>query len=70
VRKAVKCPYCDFKREFRVHKAWRFRFYDIKKLECPRCSGIFNCYQGTSPKGKKSLFIVRVRLRITKPRSK
>ncbi|PVU72254.1 hypothetical protein DDW10_04515 [Sulfolobales archaeon SCGC AB-777_J03] len=60
----VKCPYCDYAGEFRLHKTWRFRFYEVERLECPRCHGVFNHYQGVSPSGRKSEFVIRI-----KPRS-
>jgi len=31
----VKCPYCGFDGEFRLLRVWRFRFYDVRMLECP-----------------------------------
>jgi len=59
----VKCPYCGYEGEFRVLKTWRFRFYNVSAMECPRCHGVFNYYQGVSPKGKRSEFVIRVRPR-------
>ena len=56
----IKCPYCGFEGEFKVLKTWKFRFYDVERLECPNCKGIFNHYYGASPRGKKSEFIIRV----------
>jgi len=60
----VKCPYCGYQGEFKVHKTWRFRFYTVKRLECPKCHGVFNHYSGVSPRGKTSEYTIRV-----KPRS-
>lgn len=57
----AKCPYCGYEGEFKVQKTWKF--YEVKRLECPRCHGIFNHYQGTSPRGKKSEFGIRIRPR-------
>jgi len=51
--------------QFKVHKKWRFRFYDVERLECPRCGGVFNHYYGVSPVGKKSEYIIRVKPRAT-----
>jgi len=59
----VKCPYCGYEGEFRVLKTWRFRFYNVSRLECLRCHGVFNYYRGVSPKGKRSEFVIRVRPR-------
>jgi uncharacterized Zn-finger protein len=59
----VKCPYCGYEGEFRVHKTWRFRFYEVERLECPGCHGVFNHYHGISPTGRKSEFVIRVRPR-------
>ncbi len=59
----VKCPYCGFDGEFRLLKSWRFGFYEVKRLECPRCHGVFNHYHGTSPTGKKKEFVIRIRPR-------
>jgi transposase-like protein len=61
----VKCPYCGYEGQFKVHKKWRFRFYDVERLECPRCGGVFNHYYGVSPGGKKSEYTIRVKPRAT-----
>ena len=57
----VKCPYCGFEGEHRLLKTWKFGFYDVKMLECPRCRGVFNHYYGVSPRGKVSKFTIRVK---------
>ena len=59
-----KCPYCGFEGEFVVLKTWQFRFYEVKRLECPKCRGVFNHYQGTSPRGRKSEFVIRIKPKI------
>ena len=61
---SIKCPFCGFEGDFKLaSKPWRFRFYIVKKLECPRCKGIFNYYTGITPTGRRSVFIVRIRPR-------
>jgi transposase len=57
----AKCPYCGYEGEFKLLKTWKFGFYEVKRLECPKCHGIFNHYQGTSPRGKKSEFVIRIK---------
>ncbi|AWR96154.1 hypothetical protein DFR86_00400 [Acidianus sulfidivorans JP7] len=38
---------------------WKYRFYEVRRLECPKCHGIFNYYKGVSPKsGKISEFTI------------
>ena len=64
MRKVVKCPYCGYEGEFKPLKTWKFRFYEVKCLECPKCYGVFNHYQGLSPAGKMSEFVIRVKPRI------
>lgn len=60
----MRCPFCGYDGEgFRVEKTWRFRFYNVSRLVCPRCGGVFNYYIGVSPAGKKSEFAIRVRPR-------
>lgn len=67
----VKCPYCEYEADVSGFKLlrnpWRFRFYEVRMLECPRCHRVFNYYYyyGISPRGKASEFIIKVR-----PRSK
>jgi len=29
----VKCPYCGYEGEFRVLRTWRFRFYNVSRME-------------------------------------
>jgi uncharacterized C2H2 Zn-finger protein len=60
VRKVVKCPYCGYEGEFKLLKTWKFRFYDVKRLQCPRCNNVFNYYHGVSPRtGKVSEFTIK-----------
>ncbi|WP_440058950.1 hypothetical protein ACSU1N_03920 [Thermogladius sp. 4427co] len=63
----VKCPYCGFEageESFKLlREPWSFRFYTVKRLECPMCHGVFNYYSGVSPRGKKSEFAIRVKPR-------
>jgi hypothetical protein len=61
----LKCPYCGFEGEFKPLKTWRFRFYDVGMLECPKCKGGFNHYRGVSPKsGRVSEFVIRVKPKV------
>jgi transposase len=61
----VRCPYCGFEKKFEALKTWKFKFYDVKRLECPNCKGVFNYYNGVSPRsGKRSEFVIRSKPRI------
>ncbi len=67
----VKCPFCGCEAdvsEFKLlREPWKFRFYEVKMLECPRCHKIFNYYTGKSPRtGGLSEFYVRIRPRLSK----
>lgn len=61
----VKCPYCGYEGGFKeLRDSWRFRFYEVKRLECPKCHSVFNYYKGVSSRsGKVSEFVIRVRPR-------
>lgn len=64
---SIKCPFCGFSSDEDVYKKlrkpWRFRFYTVKMLKCPKCGGVFNYYEGVSPKGKQSVFVIKIRPR-------
>ena len=60
----VKCPYCGYEGELKPLKTWKFRFYEVERLECPKCHGVFNHYHVTSSTGRKSEFVIRVRPRV------
>jgi transposase-like protein len=60
----VKCPYCNYEGEFKFGKTWKFRFYDVKRMECPKCRGVFNYYKGVSSKGKTSEFVIRIKPKV------
>jgi len=60
----VKCPCCSYEGEFKFSKTWKFRFYDVKRMECPKCNGIFNYYKGVSSKGKTSEFVIRIKPKV------
>ncbi len=63
----VKCPFCGYEGSVegfkRLRDSWRFRFYVVEMLECPKCHKIFNYYRGKSPKGKVSEFVIKVKPR-------
>ena len=68
----VKCPHCGYEAGESGFKQlrgpWRFRFYTVKLLECPKCRGAFNHYYGASPRtGKASEFTIRVKPRRKPP---
>ena len=65
----AKCPFCGCEGGLNPLKTWKFRFYEVKRLECPKCHGVFNHYHGVSPSGKKSELVIRIRPRIMKARS-
>jgi len=64
----VRCPFCGYEADVSRFKLlrdpWRFRFYEVKMLECPKCRGIFNYYYGVSPRtGKVSEYVIKIRPR-------
>ncbi|MEM4912753.1 MAG: hypothetical protein QW579_00970 [Desulfurococcaceae archaeon] len=63
----VKCPFCGFESDAssfkQLREPWKFRFYEVKMLECPRCKNVFNYYEGVSSRGKQSSFTIRVKPR-------
>jgi hypothetical protein len=59
----VKCPYCANEGAFKELKEWKFRFYNVKGLQCLKCKGIFNHYDGVSPRGRRSEFVIKVKPR-------
>jgi len=63
----VKCPYCRYETDisqFKLLKGpWKFRIYDVKRLECPKCHGVFNYYYGITSNNKVSEFTVKIRPR-------
>jgi hypothetical protein len=40
------------------------RFYDVKRIECHKCNGVFNYYKGVSSKGKTSEFVIRIKSKV------
>ncbi|MEM1676128.1 MAG: hypothetical protein QXX35_05810 [Desulfurococcaceae archaeon] len=69
----VKCPFCGFESDesgFRIlREPWRFRFYTVKRFECPKCHGVFQFYSGVSVKGKRSEFTIRIKPRVFERKS-
>jgi transposase-like protein len=59
----VKCPYCSNEYGLREVRSWRFRFYTVKRIQCPKCNNIFNHYYGSRPNGRVSEFTIRVKPR-------
>lgn len=64
----VKCPFCYYEADISHFKLlrdpWRFRFYDVRMLECPKCHGVFNYYRGLSPRSNRtSEFVIRIKFR-------
>ncbi len=57
----VRCPYCSYEGTLNTIKTWRFRFYNVTMISCPKCGGKFNHYIGTSTKsGKKTEFVIKL----------
>jgi hypothetical protein len=54
-------PLLRLRGEFKLLKTWKFRFYEVKRLECPKCHGVFNHYKGINPTGKESEFVISVK---------
>ncbi|GEM_PF-1321223 len=61
----IKCPYCGFEaplEDFKlVRKPWKFRFYTVRRLQCPRCGKVFNYYSGKAPSGKLVEYVTKGR---------
>jgi len=62
----VKCPFCNYEAdvsEFKpLREPWKFSFYTVKMLECPKCHNVFNYYYGASPRDDNiSEFIIKVK---------
>ncbi|PNV79594.1 MAG: hypothetical protein C0179_07105 [Fervidicoccus sp.] len=66
----IKCPSCGYvgyEKEFKqLRNPWKFRFYTVQRLACPKCGIIFNYYNGTSPNGKRSEFVIWMKPKKTK----
>jgi len=63
----VRCPCCGYEGDFETIKVhWNFRFYTVRTLKCPKCGGIFNHYNGVSPRGKRSEFEIRLKPRVSR----
>lgn len=54
----------SYEGEFKLLQIWKFRFYEVKRLECSKCHGVFDHYQGLSSVGKRSEFVIGVKPRI------
>ena len=48
--KTFKCPVCGRELSSKPIKAWKFRFYDVRRYQCEHCKAKFNIYE--SPKSK------------------
>jgi len=63
----IKCQFCGYESslsEFKLlRNPWRYRFYEVRRLECPKCHRVFNYYYGVSSGGKVSKFVIRVKPR-------
>lgn len=61
----IKCPHCGFEaplEDFKlVRKPWKFRFYTVRRLQCPSCGRIFNYYSGRAPSGKLVEYVTKGR---------
>ncbi|MEM1703000.1 MAG: hypothetical protein QXQ31_02975 [Zestosphaera sp.] len=61
----VRHPFHSFESSVRsiklLRQPWRFRFYEVRALECPGRNGVFNYYEGSSLRGKHSVFAIRMR---------
>lgn len=53
----VRCTFCGYEADLGelelFRDPWRFRFYEVKMLKCPKCKGIFHYYTSRSPSTSK-----------------
>jgi len=59
VSRTFKCPVCGQELSGQPLKAWKFRFYDVRRYQCEHCKAKFNVYEGaksrfTIPKAKRA----------------
>jgi len=54
----VKCPYCNYEKEFKTLKMWKYRWWNVYFYECPSCNRRFR-YQ-IDPEGKRKEFIMKM----------
>ena len=61
----IKCPYCGFTGDLKDFKllrdSWKFSFYTVRRLECPKCHGIFQYYQGETKSKKNIEFTIKIK---------
>ena len=66
-KRDIRCPFCGYETDVSAFKLlrepWRFRFYTVRMLECPKCHKVFNYYFGVSPRGKRSEYVIKIRPR-------
>ena len=63
----IKCPFCGYEADisqFRLLRdPWKFRFYEVKMLECPKCHSVFNYYYGIISNNRATEFTIKIRPR-------
>jgi len=63
----ARCPYCGYEADassFKLLRSpWRYRFYEVRMLECPGCGRVFNYYHGVTSGGREVEFTTRIRPR-------
>lgn len=63
----IRCPYCGYESDASGFKLlrdpWKYRFYTVKMLECPKCNNVFNYYYGVSQYGKKVEYVIKIKPR-------
>jgi len=61
----ARCPFCGYEADVSQFKfprdPWKFRFYEVRMIGCPKCCGVFSYYSGISPKEEKSEFDIRIK---------
>ncbi len=61
----VKCPHCRYKNDLNaftlIRSPWKFRFYTVYYLKCPKCNGLFYYYTGIGRFGRHHEFTVRIK---------
>jgi len=59
----VKCPFCrytdDLSKFTLLRDPWKYRFYDVYYLKCPKCDGQFYYFTGIGRFGKHHEFTMR-----------
>ena len=60
----VERLYYSCEEDFKPSRTWKFKFYNVEILKCPKYEERFSYYLDVSPRGRRSKFVIKIKPKV------